>query len=78
MWKGGKLICYKRAEFLTFYNSILNETTDGTVLKVCGEDTDYEVKTLPEIDCPISSISNTSISNTQTILELNAAESLFY
>lgn len=36
MWKGGKLICLKRALSLNFYDSINTVTPDGQAMKNCS------------------------------------------
>ncbi len=36
MWKGGKLICLKRAESLSFYDSLLQKTDSGSLMKKCS------------------------------------------
>ena len=64
MWKGGKLLCYKRAASLNFYNSTLKKIEEVN-LKTCSEGKPYEVNTLPEINCPISDLSNSSFGTTQ-------------
>ena len=78
MWKGGKLLCYKRAQSLNFYNSTLESTPDGTELKTCASGQDYQVKTLPQLDCPVSDISNASFSSTQETLGLDTNNSLYF
>ena len=64
MWKGGKLLCYKRAASLNFYNSTLEKIQEVT-MKTCSEGKQFEVKTLPEINCPITDLSNVSFGSTQ-------------
>ena len=77
MWKGGKLLCYKRAASLSFYNSTQQKTYDNTtIMKTCALDKTFEVTTLPELDCPISDFSNTSFGTTQTTLSLDLVNSL--
>jgi hypothetical protein len=78
MWKGGKLLCYKRASSLNFYNSTLDVTPDGTELVHCAEDRQYQVNTLPNVSCPINDISNRSFGNSQTTLNLDTEHSLYY
>jgi hypothetical protein len=43
MWKGGKLLCYKRIKSLNFYNSTLATTPDGsnTPMKKCAINKSY-------------------------------------
>ena len=75
MWKGGKLLCYKRVDSLNFYNSTL-KSTQGVTMKTCAENQTYQASTLPQIACPISVISNTSLSSsTQTTLNLTSSAS---
>lgn len=71
MWKGTKLLCYKRIDSLNFYNSTLLQTKSGTTLKSCASSNNkkYKIQTLPQLSCPITTISNTSYSTpTQTKL----------
>lgn len=76
MWKGGKLLCYKRASSLNFYNSTLEKTEDNIVMKACASEKNYEVNTLPDLDCPVSDISNASFGTTQSSLTLDTLNSL--
>ncbi len=41
MWKGGKLLCYKRASSLNFYNSTLTKTKDNIIMKNCAIDKNF-------------------------------------
>lgn len=47
MWKGNKLLCYKRVNSLTFYNSTLDKLEGVGAMKSCGLNQSYLVKTLP-------------------------------
>lgn len=58
MWKGNKLLCYKRVDSLTFYNSSLDQLEGVGSMKSCGLGQDYLVKTLPELNCPVTQIGN--------------------
>lgn len=78
MWKGGKLLCYKRTESLSFYNSTLEKLDDGTVFNKCGEGTDSEVSMLPGVDCPVTLINNSTLGPSSTELILDDENSLFF
>ena len=81
MWKGSKLLCYKRVTSLSFYNSTLTTTPSGTTLKTCAPNLSYQVSTLPNISCPSTTISNSTLSSsTQTTLTLSSTlnQKLFY
>lgn len=81
MWKGSKLLCYKRVDSLNFYNSTLTATPEGVTMKTCALNASYQVQTLPNISCPASVIANTSVgTSTQTTLILDATNTskLFY
>ena len=66
MWKGGKLLCLKRANSLTFYDSTRSKLDDGTAMKKCSNNKTYQVYTLPNMNCPISQTSNNSLASTAT------------
>lgn len=74
MWKGTSLICYKRANSMNFYNSILTTAPSGGTspnMTACAVNQTYQVYTLPGVTCPISSISNQSLGSAQTQLTLD-------
>lgn len=76
MWKGGKLLCYKRVSSLSFYNSTLDRTPSGTAMKSCATGKNFETRALPQLACPVSVMSNSSIgSSTQSRLSLDASNS---
>lgn len=73
MWKGTSLLCYKRANNINFYHSTMTEAPSGGTssnMTACASGETYQVYTLPDVSCPVSSIANTSIGSSQTTLTL--------
>ena len=78
MWKGKKLLCYKRVKSFSFYNSSSSITSEGTQTISCATNQTYEVKGLPGVTCPETAISNSSIgTSTQVKLSLDTTNSQF-
>ncbi len=44
-----------------------------TLMKVCSFNKSYEVTVLPNISCPISQISNSSLTASETVLDLDSS-----
>lgn len=78
MWKGGKLICQKRATALNFYQSITTDLQNGTNMTVCAVNQSYQVNTLPNVSCPITQASNNSLTASQTSLLLDPINLLYF
>ena len=80
MWKGTSLICYKRANSMNFYNSILTTAPSGGTspnMTACAVNQNYKDYILPGVTCPISSISNQSLGSAQTQLTIDSANNYF-
>jgi hypothetical protein len=74
MWKGGSLICEKRAKSMNFYNSIITTAPSGgssPTMTVCAFNQTYQSYTLPGVSCPITAASNSSLGVNQTQLILD-------
>jgi hypothetical protein len=75
MWKGESLLCYKRANSMNFYNSIMTTAPAGgssASMTACGVNQTYEVNTLPGVECPITAISSSSVGTAQTTMTLDS------
>jgi hypothetical protein len=75
MWKGSQLICFKRAQSMTFYNSILSAAPSGgssSNMTACSSSKPYQVYTYPGVTCPITAVSNGSLGGSQTTMTLDA------
>lgn len=75
MWKGSSLLCYKRADSMTFYNSVIKNAPPGgssSNMTSCGDNQTYQVYTLPGVECPITAVSNTTVGTSQVTLTLDS------
>jgi hypothetical protein len=80
MWKGNSLLCYKRAQAMNFYNSIITTAPAGGIsptMTPCAVNNTYQVQTLPGVPCPVTSISNASLGGSQTRLTLDSTNNYF-
>jgi len=80
MWKGSSLLCYKRAQSMNFYNSVMTVAPLGGSspnMTPCALNQSYEVYTLPGVSCPITSASNNSLGTSQTSLSLDAKNNYY-
>lgn len=76
MWKGGKLICLKRAVSMNFYTSTVTTAPSGLSTlntSTCAFNTSYQVYTIPGVNCPVTAMSNSSLGSAQTSLLLDTA-----
>lgn len=81
MWKGGKLICLKRAVSMNFYTSTVTTAPSGLStlnMTPCAFNTSYQVYTIPGVNCPVTTISNTSLGSAQTSLLLDSTNNLSF
>jgi hypothetical protein len=80
MWKGTSLLCFKRAESMNFYNSIMTSAPAGgtsPTMTPCSVNTTYQVQTLPGVTCPLTAVSNASLGSAQTKLTLDTTNNYF-
>jgi len=77
MWKGGKLICVKREQGVSFYDSVELTTSGGIELTTCATNKTYQFNTLPNVSCPITQTSNTTLPSS-TIISLSSTQNLYY
>jgi hypothetical protein len=80
MWKGSSLLCYKRAESMNFYNSIMTSAPSGgssASMTSCAVNNTYQVYTLPGVACPLTAASNASLGSGQTKLSIDPTNNYF-
>lgn len=60
---------------MNFYKSVMTSAPSGGTspnMTVCAANSNYQVYTLPGVDCPLTGLSNNSLGSTQTQLLLDS------